>query len=154
MELWVSESNIRQALQIAESLSPCILWIDEIESGFSRLSSSGSTDGGTTSRVLGTFLSWKQDKKKSVFVVATANNISQLPPELLCKGRIDEIFFVDLPAYNARKEIISIHLQKVYRNHANFDLDSLAQNSRGFLVLRYKRALKRLYSKHTVMVKK
>ena len=127
-----SESNIRQALQIAESLSPCILWIDEIEKGFSGLSSSSSSDGGTTSRVLGTFLSWMQDKKKPVFVVATANNISQLPPELLRKGRIDEIFFVDLPAFNARKEIISLHLKKVKREPSEFDLDSLSEASRGF----------------------
>ncbi len=127
-----SESNIRKALQIAETISPSVLWIDEIEKGFSGLSSSGSTDGGTTSRVLGTFLSWMQDKTKPVFVVATANNINQLPPELLRKGRIDEIFFVDLPSFNARKEIIKIHLKRLKRDEKNFDLDELSNSFVGF----------------------
>lgn len=127
-----SESNIRKALQITEAIAPSILWIDEIEKGFSGLSSSGSTDGGTTSRVLGTFLSWMQDKTKPVFVVATANDISKLPPELLRKGRIDEIFFVDLPSFNARKDIISIHLKRLKRKPSNFDLDSLAKAFVGF----------------------
>lgn len=127
-----SESNIRKALQITEAIAPSILWIDEIEKGFSGLSSSGSTDGGTTSRVLGTFLSWMQDKSKPVFVVATANDISKLPPELLRKGRIDEIFFVDLPSFNARKAIISIHLKRLKRNPSDFDLDALSKACMGF----------------------
>ena len=127
-----SESNIRKALQITEAIAPSILWIDEIEKGFSGLSSSGSTDGGTTSRVLGTFLSWMQDKSKPVFVVATANDISKLPPELLRKGRIDEIFFVDLPSFNARKAIISIHLKRLKRNPSDFNLDALSNACMGF----------------------
>lgn len=127
-----SESNVRKALQIAEAIAPSILWIDEIEKGMSGLSGSGSTDGGTTSRVFGTFLSWMQDKNKPVFVVATANDISKLPPELLRKGRIDEIFFVDLPGFNARKEIIEIHLKRIKRNPSDFNLESLSKACIGF----------------------
>jgi len=137
-----SERNIRDALKIAEAISPSILWVDEIEKGMSGLSSSGSTDGGTTSRVLGTFLTWMQEKKKPVFVVATANNISQLPPELLRKGRMDEIFFVDLPGLKARKEIFSIHLSKKKRNTRNFDIDLLSKASKGFSGAEIEEALK------------
>lgn len=127
-----SEKNIRQALQIAEALAPSVLWIDEIEKGLAGMESSGSTDGGTTARVLGTFLTWMQEKTKPVFVVATANNIAQLPPELLRKGRVDEIFFVDLPTEKERKEILSIHLTKKGRKPDNFDLELLAKQSKGF----------------------
>lgn len=127
-----SEKNIREALNIAEAIAPSILWIDEIEKGMSGISSSGSTDGGTTARVLGTFLTWLQEKTKPVFVVATANDISQLPPELLRKGRVDEIFFVDLPTENEREEIIKIHLKKKNRQPKNFDTQKLAQESKGF----------------------
>jgi len=137
-----SERNIRDALKIAEAISPSILWVDEIEKGMSGLSSSGSTDGGTTSRVLGTFLTWMQEKKKPVFVVATANNISQLPPELLRKGRMDEIFFVDLPGLKARKEIFSIHLRKKKRNIGDFDIDLLRKTSKGFSGAEIEEALK------------
>lgn len=127
-----SERNIRNALQIAESLSPCVLWIDEIEKGLSGSASSGSTDGGTTSRVLGSFLTWMQEKQKPVFVLATANDVSQLPPELLRKGRVDEIFFVDLPTAQEREEIIGIHLKKVRRSPDKFDCRHLAEVSKGF----------------------
>ncbi|MBP5369881.1 MAG: AAA family ATPase [Bacteroidales bacterium] len=127
-----SENNIRQALKIAEAISPSILWIDEIEKGMSGISSSGSTDGGTTARVLGTFLTWMQEKTKPVFVVATANNISQLPPELLRKGRVDEIFFVDLPTEKEREEILKIHLKRKGRHPEDFDIKSLAEQSKGF----------------------
>jgi len=127
-----SESNIRGALNIAEAIAPSILWIDEIEKAMSGISSSGGTDGGTTSRVLGTFLTWMQEKTKPVFVVATANNISQLPPELLRKGRVDEIFFVDLPTAKEREEIISIHLKRKGREPKNFDIAKLAAASKGF----------------------
>ena len=127
-----SESNIREALKIAEAIAPSILWIDEIEKGMSGISSSGSTDGGTTARVLGTFLTWMQEKTKPVFVVATANDISQLPPELLRKGRVDEIFFVDLPTENERKEILKIHLKRKKRTPEDFDIDKLAKESKGF----------------------
>jgi ATP-dependent 26S proteasome regulatory subunit len=127
-----SEQNIRGALSIAEAIAPSILWIDEIEKGMSGISSSGGSDGGTTARVLGTFLTWMQEKKKPVFVVATANNISQLPPELLRKGRVDEIFFVDLPTKEERKEIIKIHIKKRRSNLNKFDIDELAKVSKGF----------------------
>lgn len=127
-----SENNIREALKIAEAISPSILWIDEIEKGMSGISSSGSTDGGTTARVLGTFLTWMQEKTKPVFVVATANDISQLPPELLRKGRVDEIFFVDLPTEDERKEIIKIHIQRKGRKSEQFDIGTLAAKSKGF----------------------
>ncbi len=127
-----SEQNIRGALNIAEAIAPSILWIDEIEKGMSGISSSGSTDGGTTARVLGTFLTWMQEKKKPVFVIATANNISQLPPELLRKGRVDEIFFVDLPTEEERMEILKIHIERRRRNPEKFDLKKLAKISKGF----------------------
>jgi SpoVK/Ycf46/Vps4 family AAA+-type ATPase len=103
-----TESNMREAIKMAEAISPCILWIDEIEKGFSGLGNSG--DSGTSSRVFGTFLSWMQEKTKPVFVVATANNISTLPSEMMRKGRFDEIFFIDLPTFNERKQIFKVHL--------------------------------------------
>jgi len=99
-----SEANLRTVIQTAEAVAPCVLWIDEIEKGFSGSKSSGSTDGGTSSRVFGSFLSWMQEKKKPVFVVATANDVSQLPPEFLRKGRFDEMFFVDLPDAHERAQ--------------------------------------------------
>ncbi len=127
-----SERNIREALEVARALSPCVLWIDEIEKGLSGVQSSGATDGGTTSRVFGTFLTWMQEKEEPVFVVATANDISLLPPELLRKGRFDEIFFVDLPSKHERQNIFKIHLQKKDRDPDNFDIEYLADISQGF----------------------
>src|SRR5207302_6919537 len=93
-----SEENMRKAIRVAESVAPCILWLDELEKGLSGTQSSGSSDGGTTSRVFGTFLTWMQDKRAPAFVVATSNDVTALPPELLRKGRFDEIFFIDLPS--------------------------------------------------------
>lgn len=110
----------------------CVLWVDELEKGFSGTQSSGISDGGTTSRVFGTFLAWMQDKKAPVFVIATSNDVTALPPELLRKGRFDEIFFVDLPSADERKEIFTIHLKKRKRDPAQFDLDELARYSVGF----------------------
>lgn len=104
-----SESNMREAIKMAEAISPCVLWIDEIEKSFSGLGGSG--DSGTTSRIFGTFLSWMQEKTKPVFVVATANNIDSLPSEMMRKGRFDEIFFIDLPTFNERKQIFKVHLE-------------------------------------------
>jgi AAA+ superfamily predicted ATPase len=127
-----SEENIRRAIAIAESVAPALLWIDEIEKAFAGASSSHLTDAGTTSRVLGSFLTWLQEKTTPVFVMATSNNISILPPELLRKGRFDEIFFVDLPNLRERKEIFKIHITKKRRKPESFDLDSLAQVSQGF----------------------
>jgi len=125
-----SETNIREAIKIAESLSPCILWIDEIEKGLSGLNSNG--DSGTSARVFGTFLTWMQEKESDVFVLATANDISSLPPELLRKGRFDEIFFVDLPTSEERKEIIKIHLRNVEQSFENINLDKIAEITKGF----------------------
>ena len=127
-----SEENVRRAIATAESIAPSILWLDEMEKGFSGLSSSGQTDGGTTARVFGTFLTWLQEKKTPVFVVATCNNVSELPPELLRKGRFDEIFFVDLPSKEERKEIFKIHLEKRKRDSKKFDLEKLAAKTREF----------------------
>lgn len=124
-----SESNIRQAIATAEAVAPCVLWIDEIEKG---LKVGGDGDGGTTSRVFSTILTWMQEKTKPVFVVATANDISQLPPELLRKGRFDEIFFVDLPTRDERKNIFRIHLQKNHVGHSNIDYERLADASKFF----------------------
>ncbi len=105
-----SEENIRQAINTAEAVAPSILWVDEIEKGFAGLKSGG--DSGTSSRVFGTFLTWLQEKEKPVFVIATANDISSLPPELLRKGRFDEIFFVDLPTLKERQKIFKVHINK------------------------------------------
>jgi len=127
-----SESNIRTALQVAEALAPCVLWIDEIEKGLSGMNSSGDLDSGVSARIGGTLLTWMQEKKAPVFVVATANNIEALPPELLRKGRFDEVFFVDLPTANAREEILRIHITKKGRDAAAFELPKLASLSRGF----------------------
>jgi len=127
-----SEENVRRAIQTAESIAPSILWLDEMEKGFSGLGSSGQTDGGTTARVFGTFLTWLQEKKTPVFVVATCNDVSQLPPELLRKGRFDEIFFVDLPSKEERKEIFKIHLEKRNRDVKNFNLETLSDFAIGF----------------------
>jgi ATP-dependent 26S proteasome regulatory subunit len=127
-----SEENMRKAIATAESVAPCILWLDELEKGFSGTQSSGFSDGGTTSRVFGTFITWLQDKKAPCFVVATSNDVSQLPPELMRKGRFDEIFFVDLPAAPERREIFEIHLKKRHRDPAKFDLDRLAETAVGY----------------------
>jgi SpoVK/Ycf46/Vps4 family AAA+-type ATPase len=127
-----SEENMRKAIRVAESVAPCILWLDELEKGFSGTQSSGMSDGGTTSRVFGTFLTWMQDKQAPAFVVATSNDVTALPPELLRKGRFDEIFFIDLPAKEERKQIFTIHLRKRKRNPEDFDLDRLAEATPGF----------------------
>lgn len=123
-----SESNMRLALKTAEAISPSILWIDEIEKGLSGSSGSGG-DGGTSTRVFGNLLTWMQEKTAPVFVFATANNINGLPPELLRKGRFDEIFFVDFPTTEERKKILSIHISKLGRDISKFDLDKLASLS-------------------------
>jgi len=127
-----SEENVRQAIRVAESVAPAILWMDEIEKAFAGTQSSSFSDAGTTSRVFGTFITWLQEKTEPVFVVATANDISQLPPELLRKGRFDEIFFVDLPDRAERMEIFKIHIAKRGRNPDTFDLRKLADASDGF----------------------
>ncbi len=126
-----SEENMRRALKVAEGVSPCVLWIDEIEKGLAG-GVSGSSDGGTGARVFGTFLTWMQEKESSVFVVATANKIEALPPELLRRGRFDEIFFMDLPHAQSRMDILTIHLMKRKRDPKTFDLKSIIELTDGF----------------------
>ncbi len=126
-----TEQNLRDAIEIAELVSPSILWIDEIEKAFA-----GSTgDHGTATRVLGTFLTWMQERTKPVFVIATANNVEQLSPELLRRGRFDEVFFLDLPTEEERKQILEVHLRKrgYHQIGQVFDLDKLAHDSAGFV---------------------
>jgi AAA+ superfamily predicted ATPase len=127
-----SEENLRRAIRVAEGVAPAVLWVDEIEKGMAGLGSSGSTDSGVAARVLGTFLTWLQEKTSPVFVVATANRIDGLPPELLRKGRFDDIFFIDLPGPPEREDIFRIHLARRRRDPAAFDLASLARGSAGF----------------------
>lgn len=127
-----SEENMRKAIKTAEAVAPAILWLDELEKGFSGSKSSGQTDGGTGARVFGTFITWLQEKQSSVFVIATANDVSALPPELLRKGRFDEIFFVDLPSPKERHDIFKIHLGKKNRNPDAFDYDALVAASQQF----------------------
>jgi SpoVK/Ycf46/Vps4 family AAA+-type ATPase len=112
-------------------MAPVILWIDEIEKAFAS-AASRSADGGLSQRMFGTLLTWLQERKAAVFVVATANDIEALPPELLRKGRFDEIFFVDLPNFEVRKEIFSIHITKRKRDPNKYDLKALAKASEGY----------------------
>jgi SpoVK/Ycf46/Vps4 family AAA+-type ATPase len=125
-----SERNFKRAIATAERMAPVILWIDELEKAFS--SSSGDEDGGVSQRVLGTFLSWLQDRRGDVFVVATANDVSRLPPEFLRKGRFDEIFFVDLPDAESREAIFQIHLAKRGQDPKAFPGETLAAAAKGF----------------------
>jgi hypothetical protein len=126
-----SESNLRSVIATVEAIAPCVLWLDEIEKGFNGSKSSGAADGGTASRVFGTFLSWLQDRTAPVFVVATANDVTQLPPEFLRKGRFDELFFVDLPNQQEREAIWRIQIAKFRRDPNSFDLVQLARASEG-----------------------
>jgi ATP-dependent 26S proteasome regulatory subunit len=127
-----SEENVRRAIAVAESVAPAILWVDEIDKAFAGAQGSGISDGGTTARVFGSFLTWLSEKTAPVFVVATANDISQLPPELLRKGRLDELFFVDLPTAEERQEIFAIHLARRGRDPQQFELEALAACSDHF----------------------
>jgi hypothetical protein len=125
-----TEQNLRKALAIVDKLCPVCLWIDEIEKGFA--ASSGDTDGGVSRRLLGTFLTWMQERKSACFIAATANDVYSLPPEFLRKGRFDEIFFVDLPDEGFRDRIFRIHLAKRGLDPAGFDIKVLVAASRGF----------------------
>jgi SpoVK/Ycf46/Vps4 family AAA+-type ATPase len=127
-----SEANLRNALKTAESISPVILFIDELDKAFAGSAGSADSDGGTSSRIFGSFLTWMQDKKSPVFVMATANRVERLPGEFLRKGRFDEIFFVDLPVSEERQDIFKIHLGKRRRDIARFDIEQLAKVSEGF----------------------
>ncbi|WP_302885434.1 AAA family ATPase [Kovacikia minuta] len=126
-----SEKNFRQAIALAESMSPTVLWIDEIEQTLGGSTSSDS-DGGLSRRLFGSFLTWMQEKSQEVFVIATANDLSQLPPELLRKGRFDEIFFVDLPDDRERTVILQIHLTRHRQAPQNLDLVALVKAMDGF----------------------
>jgi SpoVK/Ycf46/Vps4 family AAA+-type ATPase len=124
-----SEKNLRKALEFAEATAPCILWIDEIEKGFA---AGGEADAGLSQRMLGSFLTWLQERDAPVFVAATANDVLALPPELLRKGRFDEIFFVDLPDASSREEIFRIHLALRRQDPSKFNLEALIGASEGF----------------------
>lgn len=123
-----SERNLRESLKMAEVMAPCVLWMDEIEKGIA----TGDNDAGTSRRMLATLLTWMAEKTAAVFIVATANDIERLPPELVRKGRFDEIFFVDLPGHAARKTIFAIHLARRGIELADFPTDQLAVQSEGF----------------------
>ncbi len=124
-----TERKTREALKMADTMAPCVLWVDEIEKG---LATDSGGDSGTSKRVLGTFLTWMAERKTLVFLVATANDIQNLPPELMRKGRMDEIFFVDLPDKEIRKEILTIHLKKRNLKPGDFDLEKIAEACEGF----------------------
>jgi SpoVK/Ycf46/Vps4 family AAA+-type ATPase len=128
-----TEKRIRKVFQAAEGLAPCVLWIDELEKVFAGSGpDSASADAGVSSRLLASFLSWMQDRKAAVFVAATCNNVTVLPPELIRKGRFDELFFVDLPNQAERKQIFAIQLAKRKRNAADFDLDQVANAAQAY----------------------
>ncbi len=140
-----TEKNIRDSLKAAEVMAPCVLWMDEIEKGIA----TGDYDSGTSRRVLGTLLTWMAENKSSVFVVATANDIQSLPPELVRKGRFDELFFVDLPTYETRQEILSVHLRKRDLAPSSYDLVTIAQQCDGFSGAEIEQAVvAALYSAH------
>lgn len=127
-----SEANLRNALKVAESISPAILFIDEVDKAFAGAGGSSDSDGGTSMRIFGSFLTWMQEKTSPVFVMATANRVERLPSEFLRKGRFDEIFFVDLPNFDERKEIFRIHLGKRREEIARFDIDQLCSTCEGY----------------------
>ncbi|MFM6748571.1 MAG: AAA family ATPase, partial [Dolichospermum sp.] len=128
-----SENRIRQMIQLAEAISPCVLWMDEIDKAFGNINSGVDGDSGTSRRVFGTLITWMQEKTSPVFMVATANNVQILPAELLRKGRFDEIFFLNLPTEQERHDIFKVHLQKIRPSRLrDFDLQRLAKNTENF----------------------
>ena len=127
-----SEKRLKKALDVAQKISPVVLWIDEIEKAFASAGSSGDADAGLSQRLLATLLTWMQDRESGVFLAATSNNITILPPEMLRKGRFDEIFFVDLPGPTSRTALFALHIRKRGRDAAGFDLPKLAGASEGF----------------------
>jgi len=127
-----SEKRLRKALDLAQKMSPLVLWIDEIEKAFASAGTSGEADAGLSQRLLAALLTWMQDRESGVFLAATSNNISALPPEMLRKGRFDEIFFVDLPSAEIRINLFALHLKKRKRDPQTFDLQKLSAASEGF----------------------
>ena len=126
-----SEANMQRALRLSEEINPCVLWVDEIEKAFAGMSNGSGHE--VTVRLFGQFLTWLQEKSNSVFVVATANDLSGMPPEFLRKGRFDEIFFVDLPNFTERKEILKLHLERRSKTKtADIDVFELAKQTEGF----------------------
>lgn len=141
-----TEKNLRLALSTAETMAPCVLWLDEIEKGIA----TSHSDDGVSQRILGTLLTWMAENKTNVFVVATSNDIQQLPPELVRKGRLDEIFFIDLPTRQSRREIFKIHLRRRNQAPSSFDLDSLEIASEGFTGAEIEQAIvSSLYQVHS-----
>jgi SpoVK/Ycf46/Vps4 family AAA+-type ATPase len=142
-----TEANLRAALASTEQLAPCVLWIDEIEKGLAASSADG--DGGVSRRVLGYLLTWMAERKSKVFLVATANQVQELPAELLRKGRFDEIFFVDLPSADIRAQVFGLHLQRRRLDPAQFDLAALAATAEGFSGAEIEQAIvSALYTAH------
>ena len=127
-----SEANLRAAIHVAEAIAPCIVWIDELDKGLAGSKSSGATDGGTSARVFGSLISWMQERKASVFIIATANDVTQLPPELLRKGRWDEIFWTDLPNATERDAIWNIKISQCGRKPEKYDIKELTVASDGY----------------------
>ena len=126
-----SEKNLREVLRTIEAIAPTVLWLDEIEKAFSGVSTEGGGDG-TLTRLFGTFLTWLQDHGKPIFVIATANSVASLPPEMLRRGRFDELFFINLPNYHERKDIIDIHLKKRKLEPAKYDINQLSNKTEGY----------------------
>lgn len=127
-----SEENVRLAIRIAEAVAPCVVWIDEIEKAMAGVGSSAQSDAGTAARVFATLATWLQEKSAPVFVIATANSVTSLPPEFIRKGRFDDVFFLDLPGLGERRDIFDIHLRKRRRNPSEFDVNALADQSDGY----------------------
>ncbi len=127
-----SEANLRSAIHVAEAIAPCIVWIDELDKGLAGSQSSGTTDGGTTARVFGSFISWMQERTAPVFIIATANDVSRLPPELLRKGRWDEVWWTDLPNQTERQAIWTIKIAGQGRDPQRYDVQTLAAVSEGY----------------------
>ena len=125
-----TERNLREALKAADAMAPCVLWIDEIEKGVA--TNDSTSDGGESRRILGTLLTWMAERDSRVFIVATSNDIEALPPELVRKGRLDEIFFVDLPDAESRAEILRIHLSRRHLDPSKFDRAALSAKTDGF----------------------
>lgn len=127
-----SERQSREVISLVENLAPCVLWLDEIEKGIAGSGSSDKTDGGTASRVIGTWLTWLEEREKEVFIVATANRPQLIPPEFMRSGRFDAVFFVDVPNETERRDIFSLHLRKKNRNPEKFDMDKLVDKTEGY----------------------